>query len=207
MSDLIRDIGGEFGIDFDKKKSRVIDHFSYEPALDKTCVLNRPQAPCAPAPLRQQLYRCLLEELLPCYRVCSSAGPKPRSLLSVRRLQVPAHGGGHVGGDEEQAGAGQVRLGAAARGLQRGGPRHRRQQHPRPQGAHHCLTYGLINWAGCVVVRHREGFSDGCQGGCTLRVTPTATSYHVSTLQLGPPEPRGARAGCPPKERLLLVPC
>ena len=36
MSDLVRDIGGEFGIDFDKKKSRVIDHFSYEPSLDKT---------------------------------------------------------------------------------------------------------------------------------------------------------------------------
>jgi hypothetical protein len=34
VSDLMRDIAGEFGVDFDRKKARVIDHFSYEPALD-----------------------------------------------------------------------------------------------------------------------------------------------------------------------------
>jgi len=36
MSDLTRDLAGEFGVDYDKKKSRVMDHFSFEPNLDKT---------------------------------------------------------------------------------------------------------------------------------------------------------------------------
>lgn len=37
-SDLMRDIAGQFGVDFDRKKTRVIDHFSFEPALDTRCV-------------------------------------------------------------------------------------------------------------------------------------------------------------------------
>lgn len=35
MSDLMLDLAGEFGIDFDRKRGRVVDHFSYEPSLDR----------------------------------------------------------------------------------------------------------------------------------------------------------------------------
>lgn len=38
MSDLMREIAGEFGVAFDKRRTAVIDHFTYEPALDKRCV-------------------------------------------------------------------------------------------------------------------------------------------------------------------------
>ena len=34
MSDFMREVAAEFGVDFDKKKSIVMDHFSYEPSLD-----------------------------------------------------------------------------------------------------------------------------------------------------------------------------
>jgi hypothetical protein len=37
VSDVMRDLAGEFGVDFDRKRTRVIDHFSYEPALDDRC--------------------------------------------------------------------------------------------------------------------------------------------------------------------------
>ena len=38
MSELMREIAGEFGVTFDKRRTAVIDHFTYEPALDKRSV-------------------------------------------------------------------------------------------------------------------------------------------------------------------------
>lgn len=38
MSDLMREIAGEFGVAFDKRRTAVMDHFTFEPALDKRCV-------------------------------------------------------------------------------------------------------------------------------------------------------------------------
>lgn len=38
MSDLMREIAGEFGVAFDKRRTAVIDHFIYEPSLDRRCV-------------------------------------------------------------------------------------------------------------------------------------------------------------------------
>ncbi len=38
MSELMREIAGEFGVAFDKRRTAVIDHFTYEPSLDKRWV-------------------------------------------------------------------------------------------------------------------------------------------------------------------------
>ena len=38
MSELMREIAAEFGVAFDRRRTAVIDHFNYEPALDKRWV-------------------------------------------------------------------------------------------------------------------------------------------------------------------------